>query len=314
MATSETETNNDTNSSHDDRAITIDYPKCSGLGHYDLYQYQGFWCFAKVIESVKDFQQNFKASDTDLVFASTPKSGTIWLKALAFAIVNRFRYPCSSVSKNYHHHPLLKVSPHDLVPFVEFKHDTLDNSLLHFTKNSPTHDSPCRLIATHIFYPSLPESIKTETLETSSSLWLFINELRAQLPGSNDYHPPLSIEEAFEFFCNGISVFGPFWDHVLGYWKESLENPNKVLFMKYEDLKKEQKTQLKRLAEFMGCSFTLEEERQGAVEDVSSLCSFEHLKNLDIGDWENHLTPQMVKRLGSLMEEKLQGSGLVFQH
>ncbi|RZC75787.1 hypothetical protein C5167_000184 [Papaver somniferum] len=346
MATSETKTNNDTKSSHDDLAITLDYPKFSGLGHYDLYQYQGFWCFAKVIESIKDFQQNFKASETDLVIASTPKSGTIWLKALAFAIVNRFRYPCSSVSKNYHHHPLLTVSPHDLVPFVEFKHDTLDNDHLRFTKNNPTHDSPCRLIATHIFYPSLPESIKTGTTKCKViylcrnprdifvSLWLFINELRAQLPESNDYHPSLSIEEAFEFFCNGVSVFGPFWDHVLGYWKESLENPHKVLFMKYEDLKKERKTQLKRLAEFIGCSFTLEEERQGVIEDVSSLCSFEHLKNLDvnkngsrkrtvnkayfrkgeIGDWENHLTPQMVKRLDSLMEEKLQGSGLVFQH
>ncbi|KAI3995841.1 hypothetical protein MKX01_020376, partial [Papaver californicum] len=53
---------------------------------------------------------NFKASDTDLVIASVPKSGTILLKALAFAIVNRFRYPCSSVSKDYHHHPLLTVS------------------------------------------------------------------------------------------------------------------------------------------------------------------------------------------------------------
>ncbi|KAI3966088.1 hypothetical protein MKW92_044666 [Papaver armeniacum] len=228
MATSETETSNDTNSSHDDRAITLDYPKCSGLGHYDLYQYQGFWCFAKVIESIKDFQQNFKASDTDLVIASTPKSGTIWLKA------------------------------------------------------------------THIFYPSLPESIKTATTKCKViylcrnprdvfiSLWPFINELRAQLPASNEYHPSLSIEEAFEFFCSGLSVFGPFWDHVLGYWKESLENPHKVLFMKYEDLKKEPKTQLKRLAEFMGCSFTLEEERQGWIEDVSSLCSFEHLKNLDV--------------------------------
>ncbi|KAI3841484.1 hypothetical protein MKW92_039240 [Papaver armeniacum] len=301
MATSETETNNDTNSSHDDLAITLDYPKCSGLGHYDLYQYQGFWCFAKVIDSIKDFQQNFKASDTDLVIASTPKSGTIWLKALAFAILNCFRYPCSSVSKNYHRHPLLTVSPHDLVPF-----------------DNPTHDSPCRLIATHTFYPSLPESIKTGTTKCK------VIHL-AQLPEAMFIIHPCQLKEA---------LFGPFWDHVLGYWKESLENPHKVLFMKYEDVKKEPKTQLKRLAEFMGSSFTLEEERQGVIEDVSSLCSVEHLKNLDvnkngrrtrtvnksycrkgeIGDWENHLTPQMVERLDSLMEEKLQGSGLVFQH
>ncbi|RZC82095.1 hypothetical protein C5167_044883 [Papaver somniferum] len=83
----------------------------------------------------------------------------------------------------------------------------------------------------------------------------------------------------------------------------------------------------------MGSSFTLEEERQRVIEDISRLCSFEHMKNLDvnkngiwrkridnkvyfrkgeIGHWKNYLTPHMVERLDCLMEEKLQGSGLVF--
>ncbi|MCL7022007.1 hypothetical protein MKW94_006307 [Papaver nudicaule] len=339
MATS-SDTNNDTNISHNDAAISLDFPKGGGrpgLGHDVQYQYQGFWCFAAGIEDIKDFQHNFKALDTDIVIASVPKSGTTWLKALTFAIVNRSRYPCSSVSKNYLHHPLLTVSPHDLVPFIEFKHLTPEYS-------SPV-DSPCKLIATHIPYPSLPESIKTSTinckiiymcrnpLDNFISLWVFMNKLRA-MPANTENNPSLPIEEAFEFFCDGVSEFGPFWDHVLGYWKESLDNPHKVLFMKYEDLKKDPKTHLKRLAEFMGCSFTLEEESQGVIEDITNLCSFEHLKNLDlnkdgtwrkgienkvyyrkgaVGDWKNYLTPQMVKRLDCLMEEKFQGSGLVFE-
>ncbi|RZC53780.1 hypothetical protein C5167_012625 [Papaver somniferum] len=90
------------------------------------------------------------------------------------------------------------------------------------------------------------------------SAWQFVNKRRAALPPSTDKLPPLSLEEAFELFCDGISIFGPFWDHVLGYWKESLEKPHKVLFMKYEDLKNEPLIHLKRLAEFMGCGFTLE--------------------------------------------------------
>ncbi|KAI3845409.1 hypothetical protein MKW98_029060 [Papaver atlanticum] len=287
-----------------------DFPKGSGrpgLGHDVQYQYQGFWCFAKGIENVMDFQQNFKGLGSDLVIASVPKSGKIWLKALAFAIANRVRYPCSTSSKSYHHHPLLTVSPHDLVPFVEFKHIIPDHSFL---------DPQRRLIATHVPYPSLPESCKTDNF---ISMWLFMNKLRASPALASDSNPSLSIEEAIR--------------HVLGYWKESLEKPHKVLFLKYEDLKKEPSTQLKRLAEFMGCSFSLEEERQGVIEDISRLCSFEHMKNLDvnkngtwrkridnkvyfrrgeIGDWKNYLTPQMVNRLDCLMEEKLQGSGLVF--
>ncbi|KAI3868151.1 hypothetical protein MKW92_016984 [Papaver armeniacum] len=315
-----------------------------GLGSDILYQYQGFWCSADAIESVKDFQKNFKGLDTDLMLATLPKSGSIWLKALAFGIVNRINYPCSN---NYHQHPLLTVSPHDLVPFIDFKHLHPDHSLLDFTKTSPTphdHDSPCRLIATHVPYPSLAESIKNASInckivylcrnpqDTFISMWVFMNKVR---PVMNNNNSSLSIDEAFEFFYEGVSQFGPFWDHVLGYWKESVENPHKVLFLKYEDLKKEPKIHVKKLAEFMGYSFSIEEERNGVIEDIISLCSFDHLKNLDVnkngywqniieskvyfrkgevGDWKNYLTPVMVERLDRLMEEKLHGSGLVFEN
>lgn len=57
-----------------------------------LYLYQNFWCPSKSIKAFVSFQQHFKACDTDLILASMPKSGTTWLKALAFAIVNRARY------------------------------------------------------------------------------------------------------------------------------------------------------------------------------------------------------------------------------
>lgn len=325
---------------------------CLGIGDSTLYQ--GFWIFAEALENIKDFQQNFNALDTDLLLASHPKSGTVWLKALAFAIVNRTRYPLFSSSN---HHPLLTVSPHDLVPFLDLKHVYPASSLLDFTK-SGSHDhhySSCRLMATHIPYTSLPDSVTNSAInckivyicrnpqDTFISMWQFFNKMRT-LPESNNKSTPslskmkkscpLSIEDAFELFCNGVSDYGPYWDHVLGYWKESLERPCKVLFLKYEDLKKEPEPQLKKLAEFLGYSFSIEEESQGVIKEIINLCSFQHMKNLDVnkhgkiwnnslankdifrkgevGDWKNYLTPVMVERLDRLMEDKLHESGLSF--
>ncbi|XP_026458436.1 cytosolic sulfotransferase 15-like [Papaver somniferum] len=281
-----------------------------GFGYFAFHQYQGFWFYAKGIENVKDFQQNFKALDTDIVIATLPKA----------------------------------VSPHDLVPFADYKHvyppgyNHLEHEL----------DSPSRLTATHVPYPSLPESIRScinckvvylckNPKDNFISLWHFMNKLRAfpALQEDNGYRAPLSIEEALEFFCSGVSIFGPFWDHILGYWKESLENPHRGLFLKYEDLKKEPKTQARRLAEFMGYGFSTEDESRGVIEEILHLCSFQNLKDLDVNkngnftdrvkniefyrkgevaDWKNHLRLPMVERLDRLVNDKFQGSGLVFEN
>ena len=85
---------------------------------------------------------------------------------------------------------------------------------------------------------------------------------------------PFSMEEAFEQFCKGVSLHGPFWIHVLGYWKASLDWPERVLFIKYEDLKMDSAIHLKRLAEFMGCPLSPEEESQGVVSEILNPCSF----------------------------------------
>ena len=76
-------------------------------------------------------------------------------------------------------------------------------------------------------------------------------------------------------FCEGVSIAGPYWNHVLRYWRASLESPERILFIKYENLKNETIYYVKKMAEFMGYPFFLEEEVNGVVQNVINLCSFE---------------------------------------
>lgn len=62
-------------------------------------------------------------------------------------------------------------------------------------------------------------------------------------------------------------LFGLFWEHVLGYWTESLEMPEKVMFLTYEELKMKPCFYLKKIAEFLGCGFSIEEESDSLVDD-----------------------------------------------
>ncbi|KAJ4967374.1 hypothetical protein NE237_019223 [Protea cynaroides] len=286
--------------------------------------YQGFW-FADVhCQGVLAVQDHFKARSTDVIIATNPKSGATWIKALVFAIVNRSKYPI-------YNHPLLSQNPHGLVPFMEI---SLYNNRIPDLEILPS----ARILATHISYTSLPQSmidsgsrivyITRNPKDAFVSYWHFKNKMRTVLS-----KPPLNFMEEFEQFCMGVSHFGPFWDHALSYWKASLERPQHVLFIKYEDLHADPVLHLKRIAQFVGCPFSSEEEKEGMVDEILKLCSFETLSNLkvnktgkitgapfpneaffrkgQVGDGTNHLTSEMIERLDQITEEKCHGYGLI---
>ncbi|KAI3678177.1 hypothetical protein L6452_37461 [Arctium lappa] len=135
-----------------------------------------------------------------------------------------------------------------------------------------------------------------------------------------------------------ISCCGPYWDHILGYWKASQERPERILFLKYEDMKRDARNDVKMLAEFIGNPFTIEEEKAGTIENIINLCSFENLSNMEVnksgkhrpeepisienriyfrkakdGDWENYFTEEMKEKVDKLTHEQLIGTGLVLK-
>ncbi|KAK8464054.1 hypothetical protein PHAVU_011G111600 [Phaseolus vulgaris] len=150
------------------------------------------------------------------------------------------------------------------------------------------------------------------------SAWEFFTKMKSQ-------SLPLSFEEAFEKYCNGIMLFGPWWSHMLGYWKENITRPNKVLFLKYEDLKEDTIFHVKRIAEFLDSPITQGGESDTVIENIIKLCRFETMKDLEvnksgcvfsvvenkdffrkgeIGDWINYFSPSMIEKLSKIIEEK----------
>lgn len=312
----------------DNKLLLLSLPRIRGWRTPHLYLFQSFWCQPKEIQATIAAQNHFEAQASDVIVTTVPKSGTTWLKALVFAIVNRGRFEAHSKS-----HPLLSFNPHDLVPFLEYK--VYANNQVPKISNLP---SP-RLFATHVPYHSLPQSMINGTsnckivyicrnpFDTFVSIWHFINKIRNKNLG------PFSLEEAFDMYCKGQVGYGPYWDHMLEYWEESLRTPQKVMFLKYEDLKGDVHLQVRRVAEFLGYPISPQEEEDGVVENIANICSFQMLKDVEVnkkgksildfdnnglfrkgevGDWVNLLSKEMVERLSNIIEEKLVGSGLEF--
>ncbi|XP_013652917.1 cytosolic sulfotransferase 11-like [Brassica napus] len=298
---------------------------------YPLYNYKGCWYYPNTLQAVLDVQAHFRPRKTDIILASLPKGGTTWLKSLVFALVHREKY-----RENPPIHPLLSENPHDLVPFLEIK----------LSAGSQTPDlskfpSPM-IYSTHMHLNTLREATTKSSSspckvvyvcrgikDTFVSGWHYRNMLhRTKMDQA-------TFELMFDAYWKGVILYGPYWEHVLGYWNGSLEDGENVLFLKYEEMFEEPRVQVKRLAEFLDCPFTEEEEKSGSVEEILKLCSLRNLSNLEInmngttrigidsnvffrkgevgGDWKNHLTPQMAKKIDDIVECKLQGSGLIFQ-
>ncbi|CAI9106327.1 OLC1v1005457C1 [Oldenlandia corymbosa var. corymbosa] len=296
-----------------------------------LAQHKGFWYDEPILHGVVTFQKHFESQDSDILLATMPKSGTTWLKALTFAIVNRSKSE-HSISES----PLLFQNPHQLVPFLEldlYRGGKLPDPNMMITRP--------RIFATHVPYQCLSDTLLSNDSKSPRIVYLCRNPLDAftslmhffsqngALPADDETS---ALEEYFGAFCEGFSIFGPFWDQILGYWDASLKNSNKVLFLHYEDLQRDTPSSVKKLAEFLGCGFSQQEENQGLVEGLIKLCSLENLKNLEcnkegdlhlvhtikkstyfrkgkVGDWVNFLTPSMAKRLEGLMTEKFAESG-----
>ncbi|XP_044969192.1 cytosolic sulfotransferase 5-like [Hordeum vulgare subsp. vulgare] len=293
-----------------------------------LIQYEGYWFKPKILEGVLRARRAFTPRADDVVLATQPKCGTTWLKALAFTVATRSRHGLGAAD-----HPLLTRHPQHLVPFIEIPgatggDDRVDLGAL---------PSP-RLLATHMPMSLLPPAgcrvvyLCRDPKDTLVSRLHFENKLAARGGGGG-----LSMDDAFGMFCEGFSPYGPFWDHCLEYWEESVARPDAVLFLRYEEIKSDPARVVRRLAGFLGVPLSEEEERSGVAEEVARMCSFETLTGLEVnqvggvshgsrvhvensvfyrkgevGDWANHMSREMADKLDRIVQDKLQGSGLLF--
>ncbi|XP_037453917.1 cytosolic sulfotransferase 12-like [Triticum dicoccoides] len=227
-----------------------------------LRQHGGFWFSEPFLQGMVAAHARFKARPSDILLVSFPKSGTTWLKALALATLHRTDHPPRGLD-----HPLRRHNPHDCVEFLEKA----------FSMSLAAEDSggdvlaalpSPRLLATHMPYTHMPKSVTAEGTgckivyicrdpkDALVSMWQFTKKRLAFAVAALDDPPkPYTIDEMFELFCDGRCTCGPQWHHILGYWEASRRQPEKVLFLRYEEMLLDPVGNVRKLAEFMGCAF-----------------------------------------------------------
>lgn len=280
-------------------------------------------------EEIGDRIRMSEVRPDDVWVVSYPRTGSTWAQEMVWCIGNDLDFERAKMVQQFRT-PLIEltaVMSHDEDGFTQALGDSVD---LVASMPSP------RFIKSHLTWDLLPEkmsSVKPKVVYVARNpkdmcvSYYHYCQLVHRLTGG--------FEEFAELFMQDKAPVGPIWRHILSFW-EKRDEPN-VLFLKYEDMKRDLPSQIRRTAEFLGKKIDDE-----SVEKLVDYLSFDKMKknpavNLEVvmaqkygeermanadakfirkgqvGDYKNHMSDEMIAKFDAWTEENLAGTGLSFE-
>lgn len=129
-----------------------------------------------------------------------------------------------------------------------------------------------------------------------------------------------------DFFLADKVTYSPIWSHILTFWK--MRHEEHILFLRYEDMKKDLAAIVRQVAGFLGkevdeeqvawlvhhCSFGEMSKNLAVNNETFMSASSEAAQKLKfmrkgtVGDWKNHLTEEQQKAFQAWTLKCLEGS------
>ncbi|XP_015111071.1 sulfotransferase 1C4 [Diachasma alloeum] len=199
--------------------------------------------------------ENFEIRDDDVWVCSFPKAGTTWTQEMVWCLGNDLNFEGA------------KVDLFQRFPFFE-KAAVLDYAA--FEKKNPEEKSKesavtsfefCesraspRFIKTHLPFHLLPRDLR-ERKTNAKIIYIWRNPKDTCI--SFFHHSKLlgGYRGDFELFCRLFLadklLCCPYWGHILGFWNNRNDPQQKMLWLKYEDMKSDLPSIIQKTSEFLG--------------------------------------------------------------
>lgn len=254
-------------------------------------------------EHMREVQENFVFKDEDVLILSFPKSGTNWLIEILSLIYSK------GDPKWIQSVPIWERSPW-LETMYGYKTLKDKEGPRFMTSHVPIHLFPKSLFkskAKVIYIIRNPRDI----LVSGYFFWIT----------SNFVKKPESLEQYFEWFIQGKVVFGSWFDHVRGWI--SMQGKENFLILSYEELKRDTRSAVQKLCQFLGKK--LEPEELNSVLQNSSFQAMKENKMSNYsmlrgwlldqkngsfmrkgisGDWKNYFTVAQAEVFDKIFQEK----------
>ena len=265
-----------------------------------------------VKQDVLDKLKELSLRDDDVWIVTYPKAGTTWTQYIVHLIHNGGKDDGKKIS--------------DAVPWIE----TGGNRDISFSAEDMT---PPRAFKSHMPYERMPCGLPNST----PCKYIYVARNPKDLATSfyHHYHRThvtgIEWKEFFEYFLVGKVEFGDYFDHILSWWAH--RDDNNVLFITFEDLKRDPESMVARIATFMGYSHLSQEVikiiaektafdkmRENAAVNYSWKSSkgesdpkaTPFMRQGAVGDWKNQFSVEDSQRLDKIYQDRLSGTGLEF--
>lgn len=260
---------------------------------------------ADIVRKVK----NFKCRDDDVFILAPVKSGTHWVWEIAsMLIAGRAETIPKSKSKHMLEHQTADV-------FEEIK-------------------SP-RILNSHLDIEHLPNGIfdkKLKIIHVLRNPKDMLVSFYHHVTGINCYGYSGKWENFFNLFLNDELEYGSWFKYVKEwetFIKKNPDHPIHIMF--YEDLHKDNISEIKRLGEFLGVQTS-----EDLVQSISEKCSFSNMYTAKmypdsirrqvfkgeftmyrkgiVGDWKNWFTVAQMEHFDKCFKQRMAGSNLKFEY
>ncbi|XP_069707859.1 amine sulfotransferase-like [Phaenicophaeus curvirostris] len=243
-----------------------------------IFKYKGFYFGLQTTPEYLDTLEDFEINDSDIFLATYPKSGTVWTQNIL-----------SLIFYEGHRNGTENVENMDRVPWLEYNIKNTDYSAFPLP----------RIFATHLPYYLVPRGLRNKRgrviyvtrnpKDVMTSYYHFSKYMKTleEIPDLNIF---------MERFLDGKVLASSWLDHVTG-WCSHAKDFN-ILFLTYEEMKKDLRSAVLKICNFLGKKLSEEE-----LDSVVRQATFENMRKDPRANYENLPADMVAKEKGSFLRK-----------
>ncbi|KAL3272508.1 hypothetical protein HHI36_013984 [Cryptolaemus montrouzieri] len=307
------------------------------LKYYFRGQKDGFvqvgpkkWLYPMKYKKLAQKYIDFEVRPDDVWISGIPRSGTTVTQELAWLLKNNLDFEGAKKDISYRV-PFFEMSMvfNDKASRIRLLSHPKDGDILKKTDmclpylNSLKEN---RLIKTHLPLELLPPDLLEKGCKVIyvcrhpkdvAVSYFFLQKNSWNVDFQGDF------AKYWNYFRNGNCMFGPYFEHVKqAFEKKELKN---VLFVFYEDLRKDLTAFIKKVAEFLERPITESEvnslkehldfnnfQKNSALEKLNEGSKNKFVRKGKVGGWRDHFTEEMAKEADEWIEENTKKIGFEY--